>query len=156
MLTDEVYRPIGIDHVSINRTIEGNGCQGHPIMAYGYDPSLSDIAKIATLYQNKGRHGDNQILYAPSDRNDAEPASEEHGLPIGEQQCPWRGPQDQQILDGNARYDASNNCKLNLPAMEGWGVYLVVLMPERHDRHSPVQELGWQRGLQMTTPAWRT
>ena len=92
MLTDEVYRPIGIHHAAINRTIEGNGRKGHPIMAYGYYPSLSDMAKIATLYQNKGRHGDDQILYAPSDRNDAEPAPEERGLPTGEQQCSWRGP----------------------------------------------------------------
>ena len=28
-----------------------------------------------------------------------------------------------------ARYGASDNCKLNLPAMEGWGGNLVVLMP---------------------------
>jgi CubicO group peptidase (beta-lactamase class C family) len=126
MLTDEVYRPIGIHHAAINRTIEDNGGKGQPIMAYGYYPTLSDMAKIATLYQNKGRHGDSQILYAPAIETMLN-ASEEHGLPIGQRNAFGEGRYYSSLW--YARYDASDNCKLNLPAMQGWGGNLVVLMP---------------------------
>ena len=38
MVRDEVYRPIGIFHAPMNRTIEPDGSMGQPMMAYGYYP----------------------------------------------------------------------------------------------------------------------
>ena len=34
-------------------------------MSYGYYPTISDMVLTARLYQNDGKHGDQQILYAP-------------------------------------------------------------------------------------------
>jgi len=125
MMMDEVYRPIGIHHAPVNRTIEAEG-KGHPIMAYGYYPSLSDMAKIATLYQNKGRHGDDQILYEPMIETMLA-GPEDRGLPTGEQSAYGEGRYYMSVW--NARYDASDTCKLYLPAMQGWGGNIITLMP---------------------------
>ena len=65
MLQREVFAPIGIHQAPTNRTIEADGSIGHPLMAYGYYPTISDMVLIARLYQNDGKHGDQQILYAP-------------------------------------------------------------------------------------------
>jgi CubicO group peptidase (beta-lactamase class C family) len=125
IMMDEVYRPIGIHHAPANRTIEAEG-DGHPIMAYGYYPSLSDMAKIATLYQNKGRHGDDQILYEPMIETMLA-GPEDRGLPTGEQSAYGEGRYYMSLW--NARYDASDTCKLYLPAMQGWGGNIIALMP---------------------------
>lgn len=126
MLMDEVYRPIRIHYAATNRTIESDGSKGHPIMAFGYYPSLSDLAKIATLYQNKGRQGDNQILYEPMIETMLAGA-EDRGLPTGEHNAYGEGRYYMSLW--NARYDAAENCKLYLPAMLGWGGNIVALMP---------------------------
>jgi CubicO group peptidase (beta-lactamase class C family) len=126
MLMDEVYRPIGIHHAPTNRTIESDGSKGQAIMAFGYYPSLGDIAKIATLYQNKGRHGDDQILYAPM-IGTMLAGPDDRGLPTGASN--QYGGQRYFMSFWNARYDASESCKLYVPAMIGWGGNIVALMP---------------------------
>jgi hypothetical protein len=62
MLEKEVFRPIGIYHAPIVKTIEPDGSEGLPWFHAGYYPTVDDIAKIAILYQNHGRVGGTQIL----------------------------------------------------------------------------------------------
>jgi CubicO group peptidase (beta-lactamase class C family) len=126
MLEEEVYRPIGIHHAAINRTIESDGSKGQPLMAFGYYPTLSDIAKIATLYQNKGRHGDEQILYAPMIEKMLA-GSDDRGLPTGDTNA--YGGQRYFMSLWNSRFDASSTCRLYIPAGIGWGGNIVALMP---------------------------
>ena len=64
MLVEEVYKPIGIHHAPTNRTIEPNGREGQPMMIYGYYPTLGDLAKIAQLYHDRGKHDGEQLLHA--------------------------------------------------------------------------------------------
>ena len=126
MLQDEVYRPIGIHHTATNRTIESDGSKGLPVMYAGLYPTLTDIAKIATLFQNKGRHGDTQILYAPMlEKMMAGP--EDRGLPTGGAND---FGEDRYFMSfWTTRFDADETCKLYVPAMSGWGGNTVVLMP---------------------------
>ncbi len=126
MLEDEVYRPIGIHHAPTNRTIEQDGSKGQPMMAYGYYPTLGDIAKIADLYQNGGRFGAEQILYAPMVENMLA-GKEDRGLPTGDSNA--FGAQRYFMALWNDRYDASPDCKLYIPAALGWGGNIVALMP---------------------------
>lgn len=63
MLEREVYRPIGIFHAPSNSTVEADGSRGLPLMAFGYYPTLDDLAKIALLYQNHGAWEGRQILH---------------------------------------------------------------------------------------------
>ena len=126
MLQREVFEPIGIHQAPTNRTIEADGGAGQPLMAYGYYPSIGDMVLIARLYQNGGKHGDQQILYAPRIRQLLAGQSA-RGLPTGEM-----------LLAGQTTYInsfwvtsyvASRDCRMFYPRMIGWGGNIVALMP---------------------------
>jgi Beta-lactamase len=125
MLQREVFAPIGIHQAPTNRTIEPDGSDGHPLMAYGYYPTISDMVLIARLYQNNGKHGDDQILYAPRIRELLAGPSP-RGFPTGEK-----------LSVGETTYInafwvtsfASDDCRVFYPRMIGWGGNIVALMP---------------------------
>jgi len=120
LLENEVYGPLGIEYAPINHTIEPEGGLDQPYMAFGYYPTLSDIAKIAQLFQNGGRVGDKQILNADLVA-EILPAPDAVGFPTGNKDLPyyryafWRG--------------AMENCDLSYPVMHGWGGNDVSLFP---------------------------
>lgn len=127
MLVNEVYRPIGIAHEPTGRTIEADGRQGQPIMAYGLYPSLDDLAKIARLYHHHGQSDGVQILNA--DMIDALlPGKQVRGLQTGYQN-----------QYGDVRYFRSfwevvfrtnEGCLLYIPEMHGYGGNIVSMMPD--------------------------
>jgi CubicO group peptidase (beta-lactamase class C family) len=128
MLVKEVYNPIGIHYAPTNKTIEAEEGE-QPIMAYGYYPTLDDLAKIAQLYQTRGLHNGEQILhagklaelmYGPNDR----------GLPTGEQSRDGEGRYHMAFW--HSPYQSADGCKVLLPMMRGWGGNFVVLMPDGH------------------------
>jgi hypothetical protein len=63
MLQTEVFQPIGIAHAPAVRTREPDGRDGPVWFNAGYYPTLDDLAKIALLFQDEGRHGDKQLLH---------------------------------------------------------------------------------------------
>ena len=127
MVRDEVYRPIGIYHAPMNRTIEPDASAGQPVMAYGYYPTLSDLARISQLLQHHGRwHGKqllnrrlvDQVLYGAAPR----------GFTTGTI-----------VADGEELYNYNYYMTPYTPeggeliytsAMHGWGANLVLLMPK--------------------------
>ena len=125
LLEREVYRPIGIQYAPTNRTLEDDGGTGQPIMAFGYYPSLDDLAKISGLVHAGGRHNGRQIL---SPRLTREALSAHgagglrtgrvaHGLPERYQRTWWRQP------------IAADGCRRYVPTMTGWGGNLVAVLP---------------------------
>ena len=126
MLQREVFAPIGIHQAPTNRTIEANGAAGQPLMAYGYYPTVGDMVRIARLYQNGGRQGDAQILYAPRLR-ELLPGPQPRGFPTGEH-LPGG-----EVTYVNAfwvsSYAAAPDCRVFYPRMLGWGGNLVALLP---------------------------
>jgi len=64
MVLTEVFKPIGIFHAPIMRTIEPDGSKGLPIFAYGLYPNVDDVAKLSILLQNGGRHRGRQLLHS--------------------------------------------------------------------------------------------
>ncbi len=126
MLEREVYRPIGIHHAPINRTLEPDGSRGYPMMPYGYYATIGDLVKVARLYHAHGRHGGAQILYAPRiERLLA--GTEPRGLPTGGHSAD--GETTYFNAFWNLRYNASEGCRLYIPQMIGWGDNLVALFP---------------------------
>ncbi|MDH6233178.1 CubicO group peptidase (beta-lactamase class C family) [Mesorhizobium soli] len=115
LVTEEVYKPIGIHYAPINRTIETDPKDDQPLMAFGYYPTISDLVKIVKLYQNGGKFGDKQILSAEM-LADIMPAEKPVGLHTGDPQRPfyrkafWRG-----------HIDSKNGCSFYYPTMVGWG-----------------------------------
>lgn len=126
MLVEEVYKPIGIHHAPTNRTIEPDGGKGQPMMLYGYYPTLGDLAKIARLYHDRGKHGDEQILHAGK-IGEMIYWTHDRGLPTGEKTADGEGRYHMAFW--HAPYDSEDGCSLYVPMMRGWGGNLVVLMP---------------------------
>jgi len=64
MVLMEVFKPIGIFHAPIMRTIEPDGSKGLLIFGYGLYPNVDDVAKLSILLQNGGRHRGRQLLHS--------------------------------------------------------------------------------------------
>lgn len=126
MLEQEVFAPIGIHQAPTNRTIEGDSSIGQPLMAYGYYPTISDMALISRLYQSEGRHGGTQILYAPRIRK-LLAGPEPRGFPTGEQLR--SGETSYFNAFWFSSYAASPGCRRFYPRMIGWGGNIVALLP---------------------------
>jgi CubicO group peptidase (beta-lactamase class C family) len=137
MLEREVFEPIGIHYAPINRTIEANrtleartieaaGIPGHPLMAYGYYATISDLVKVARLYHDGGRHGGTQLLYGPR-IDELKAGTTPRGLPTGEKTR--FGETTYFNAFWEMRYNAAGGCKLYIPQMVGWGDNLVALFP---------------------------
>jgi len=126
MLETEVFVPIGVHYAPINRTIEKGGSAGQPLMAFGYYPTIGDLVHIARLYQNDGRQGQTQILYAPRIRELAA-GPKPRGLPTGEQLA--FGETGYVNAFWVAPYDSARGCRIYYPRMIGWGGNIVALMP---------------------------
>ena len=128
MLSKEVFEPIGIHDAPINKTLESAEHEGVPLMAFGYYPTISDIVRIARLYQNLGIYQGQQLLYAPKIK-EIFAHTQVPGLPTGESSPSgqvfyfktfWKAP-----------YTTPQGCKLYYPQMEGWGGSVVALFPRK-------------------------
>ena len=63
MVAEEVFEPIDIHHAPLTRTIEPDGSRGLPITAWGWFPSLDDLAKLSNLLHEKGCFRGKQLLH---------------------------------------------------------------------------------------------
>jgi CubicO group peptidase (beta-lactamase class C family) len=126
MLVNEVYRPIGIAHAPINRTIEAGDKPGQPMMAGGLYATLGDLAKIAQLYHARGQHNGVQILHAgkivellsgPKKRGLPTFYMNRFGMTLYFRSF-W-----------SVFFDSEEGCSLYVPQMQGWGGNIVSLMP---------------------------
>jgi CubicO group peptidase (beta-lactamase class C family) len=127
MLVNEVYQPIGIAHAPINRTIEADGRQGQPMMAFGLYATLGDLAKIAQLYHSRGKHNGVQILHAGK-IDELLYGTLERGLPTGYQNQFGRTRYFRSFW--NVFFHSHEGCPLYIPEMRGWGGNIVSLMPD--------------------------
>jgi CubicO group peptidase (beta-lactamase class C family) len=127
MLVNEVYRPIGVAHAPTNRTIEADGRQGQPMMAYGLYATLDDLAKIAQLYHARGQHDGVQILHAGK-IDELLYGTLERGLPTGYQNQYGRTRYFRSFW--NVVFRTNEGCLLYIPEMHGWGGNIVSLMPD--------------------------
>jgi CubicO group peptidase (beta-lactamase class C family) len=126
MLVNEVYRPIGVAHAPTNRTIESDGRQSQPLMAYGLYASLDDLAKIAQLYHARGQHDGVQILHAGK-IGELLYGTEERGLATGFQNQYGRTLYFRSFWE--VVFRTPEGCLIYIPEMHGYGGNIVSLMP---------------------------
>ena len=69
-LAEEVFRPIGIHHMTMMAIPIGDGEGGVPYMASGLRLTIDDVAKITALLQNRGAYNGEQLLH-PTRTSDA-------------------------------------------------------------------------------------
>jgi Beta-lactamase len=126
MVVDEVYKPIGIQHAPIMRTVEPDGSRGVPIFGYGLYPTVDDVAKVAALYHNGGRYQGQQLLHAGK-LAEALYQVAGVGLPTGD------SSQYGQVLYNlafwSAPYRTAAGQLAQIPYMSGFGGNHIALMP---------------------------
>jgi len=125
MMLDEVYRPIGIHHLPMNRTRESDG-KGVPLLAWGIYATVDDIAKIAMLLQNGGAHDGVQLL-SRTGVAEALYETDVRGLPTGREN--EYGPQTYHLSLWHDAYATATGRSYSVPHMSGYGGNIVQLMP---------------------------
>jgi hypothetical protein len=106
--------------------LESDDSVGQPLMAYGFYPTLSDIVRIATLYQDHGAFRGKQILYGP--KIDELLAHETPpGLPT--HTASRFGERYYFNAYWETAFQSGQKCKLYYPQMEGWGGTVIALFP---------------------------
>ena len=125
MMVDEVYRPIGIHHISMTHTREKDE-RGTPMLAWGIYVSIDDIAKISMLIQNGGMHNGIQLL-SREGISEALYETEIRGLPTGESNI--HGAKSYHLTLWHEDYVTEDGGKHNAPRMSGYGGNMVQLMP---------------------------
>ncbi len=126
MITGEVYRPIGIHHMSSKFTTEPDGSQGVPFLGWALFMTVDDIAKISMLLQNGGRHEGEQIL-SPTKLAEALYQTDQRGLPTGASN--EFGDHSYHMSIWHTPYAGASGFTTSVPEMHGWGGMLVCLMP---------------------------
>ena len=126
MMTEEVYRPIGIHHMSSKFTTEADGSQGIPFLGWALFMTVDDIAKISLLLQNGGRHKGEQIL-SLTKLAEALYQTDQRGLPIGASN--EYGDHSYHMSIWHTPYTSGSGLETSVPEMHGWGGMLVCLMP---------------------------
>jgi hypothetical protein len=128
MMTEEVYKPIGIHHMSSKFTTEPDGSRGVPFLGWGLFATVDDIAKVSMLLQNGGRHEGKQIL-SPTKLAEALYQTDKRGLPTGESN--EFGKNSYHMALWHTPYTTESGFSTSTSEMHGWGGMLVCLMPNR-------------------------
>jgi len=126
MVTHEVLEPIGIKHAPMIHTVEDDGSMGIPVLYVGLFPTMDDVAKISTLYQNHGVHNGEQLLHSIKTQ-EALYRADKQGLPsfwanngYGDSQYLYSFWSEPLLKDG---------CFFQVPYMSGFGGNIVALLP---------------------------
>ncbi len=124
MVFEEVYKPIGIYHAPLMRTVEPDGSRGVPILGYGLYPTVEDMAKVALLIRNNGQFQGRQLLQGEK-LAEAILRIEETGLPTGV----TNGSGFYHLSFWSEPYRSSQKGKFMVPYMSGFGGNRVVFNP---------------------------
>jgi len=126
MVLAEVYKPIGIYHAPLMRTVEPDGSRGVPIFGYGLYPTVQDMAKVALLLRNNGQHQGRQLLHAGK-LAEVMLRIEETGLPSSEFNAFGEGRYH--LSFWAMPYRSARGDKFMIPYMSGFGGNRVVFNP---------------------------
>jgi hypothetical protein len=127
MVRNEVFRPIGVLHAPAMHTLEPDGSRGVPLLAYGLYPTVDDVAKLATLLQNGGRHDGVQLLHPAKLAETLYRVSPTVGLPDGSRNR--FGEARYHLSFWSVPYRTATGCFFQIPYMSGFGGNIVALLP---------------------------
>jgi CubicO group peptidase (beta-lactamase class C family) len=126
MVLEEVYRPIGIYHAPIMRTIEPDGSRGIPQFWVGLYPTVDDVAKVALLLRDGGQYQGQQLLHAGKVA-EALRQTDVSGLPSGEINDYGEGTYHMSFW--SMPYRSAVGDLYQIPYMTGFGGNRVILNP---------------------------
>jgi CubicO group peptidase (beta-lactamase class C family) len=126
MVLEEVYRPIGIYHAPIMRTIEPDGSRGIPQFWIGLYPIVDDVAKVAMLLWDGGQYQGEQLLHAGR-LAEALRQNDVAGLPTGEFNDYGEGAYHMSFW--SMPYRSAVGDLFQIPYMSGFGGNRVIINP---------------------------
>jgi hypothetical protein len=126
MVAAEVFQPLGIFHAPMRHTKETDGGRGIPHLLHGLYSTLDDLAKLATLLQQGGRHQGQQVLHAGR-LAEALYQTDVKGLPTGWGNRFGEGRYSRSFW--SMPYRTATGCHFQIPFMSGVGGTIVVLLP---------------------------
>ncbi len=127
MMTEEVFRPLGIERIPVRQTEEDDVSARVPVLGSGMLPTIGETLKLARLFQNGGVHDGRQLLHkgltekaasTDPDRGILTGWVYEDGTKSSYDQSFWLMP-----------FTGRGGCTLRIPAMAGYGGNYVILMP---------------------------
>ena len=127
LVRTEVFGPVGVFHAPAMHTIETDGSPGVPLLGYGLYPTVDDVAKLATLLQQGGRHDGAQLLLGPKLAEALYRGSPGAGLPTGSRNRFGEGRYH--LSFWSVPYRTGSGCFFQIPYMAGFGGNLVALLP---------------------------
>lgn len=122
LVHDNVLAPIGAERFTLRRTLEPDGAQGIPILAYGAMPTLDEAAKIALLLENEGVYAGQQLLSRDRVR-EALGRTEWTGYDTDERGVTYRHS------FRATTFRPSLGCQVEASYMLGWGANHVLFLP---------------------------
>jgi hypothetical protein len=125
MVTEEVYRPIGIFHAPMMHTIEPDGSRGVPLLGFGLTPTIDDAAKLVGLLQARGQHNGVQILSAAK----LDDALRRTAMGLSTRAPSRFGDQRYHLSFWSLPYRTAQGCSFDIPYMLGYGGNIVALLP---------------------------
>jgi len=127
MVVDDVFTPIGIQHVPMLETIETNGQRGIAELLHGLYPNVDDMAKLSQLLQNDGIHNNEQLLHFDK-LQEALFKTDKQGL-----RSWWADNQygQSRYLHGfwTSPFGDNNGCSIQVPYMSGYGGNIFAIFP---------------------------
>lgn len=122
LVHDNVLVPIGAARFTLRHTLEPDGSQGIPILAYGGMPTLDEAAKIALLLENEGAYAGQQLLSRDRVR-EALGRTEWTGYDTDERGVTYRHS------FRATTFRPSFGCQVEASYMLGWGANHVLFLP---------------------------
>jgi len=126
-LTEAVFRPIGIHHMTMMRVPDEDGNGAVPLMSSGLRLTVDDIGKITTLLQNGGSHDGRQLLHEGRLRDALCRTGRLTGLPTG--RSFEYGDQAYHASFWSLPYRTKDGIFFQVPFMSGAGGNTVFLAP---------------------------
>ncbi|MBN1415487.1 MAG: serine hydrolase [Bacteroidales bacterium] len=123
LVREEVLVPLGAEDFTFLRTVESDGSQGLPILAYGAWPTLDNAAKIALLFSREGSYMGQQLLHREKCR-EALGRTAWTGISTGNDSRGKRYRHSFWATDVRA-----NRCNVNVSYMLGYGGNYVWFFP---------------------------
>jgi len=121
LVCENVLRPLGIEHLSVIRTLEPGGALGTPVGGWGAYPTVIEAAQVGFLLSNEGVYRGRRLLNAHKVKEALERTSR-RGLATGQTGTRY--------LHSIWLSDISLSTGLvTAPYMNGWGGNIVIVLP---------------------------
>jgi Beta-lactamase len=125
-VAEEVFRPIGLFQAPMLHWPGAEGEPGLPHLSGGFYLTIDDVAKLATLLHNGGRHQGQQLLSAAK-LAEALYQTKAMGLPTLLQN--WFGVGRYHLSFWSVPYRTATGCVFQIPFASGRGGNVMVLLP---------------------------